>query len=65
VHLLSKLTQVRRDRAAVVALQREHSALVRQHASLGLRGTAEQEARQLGMIRPGEQPYIVTGLPRD
>jgi cell division protein FtsB len=65
VHLVSKLSQVRRDRAAVVTLEREHGALARQHSSLGLRGTIEEEARQLGMIRPGEQPYIVSGLPRD
>ena len=65
VHLLSKLSQVRRDRAAVVALAREHAALASQHASLGLRGTIEEEARQLGMARPGEQPYIASGLPRD
>lgn len=65
LHLLSKLSQVRRDRAAVVALEHEHAALARQHFSLGLRGTIEEEARQLGMIRPGEQPYIATGLPRD
>jgi cell division protein FtsB len=65
VHLVSKLSQVRRDRATVVALEREHAALARQHSSLGLRGTVEEEARQLGMIRPGEQPYIASGLPRD
>jgi cell division protein FtsB len=65
VHLLSKLSQVRHDRAAVVALEREHATLARQHASLALRGTIEEEARQLGMIRPGEQPYIAAGLPPD
>ena len=25
--------------------------------------TLEAEARQLGMIKPGEQPFIATGLP--
>jgi hypothetical protein len=63
IHMLSKWGQARRDRAAVVALKHEHALLVRQHEALGRQTTLEAEARQLGMIKPGEQPFVATGLP--
>ena len=63
VHMLSKWSQARRDARAAVALQREHGQLMRQHRVLGEQRTIEVEARQLGMIRPGEQPYVASGLP--
>jgi cell division protein FtsB len=63
VHTLSKWAQERRDGAAVAALQREHARLARQHEALGRQATLESEARQLGMIKPGEQPYLASGLP--
>ena len=63
VHMFSSWREARHDSAAVVALEREHAALVRAHASLGRQSTVEAQARKLGMIRPGEQPYIVSGLP--
>ena len=39
-------------------------ALVRQHEALTAPGTLETEARQLGMMKSGEQPYVISGLPR-
>ena len=39
--------------------------LVRQREALTAPGTLETEARQLGMMKPGEQPYVVTGLPNN
>jgi cell division protein FtsB len=63
VHLFSTWRQSRHDRAVVAAMQREHAALARRHEALARRGTVEAEARQLGMIRPGEQPYVVSALP--
>jgi cell division protein FtsB len=65
VHMFSTWREARRDGAAVVALEREHAALARAHASLGRQSTVEAQARKLGMIRPGEQPYIVSGLPNN
>jgi cell division protein FtsB len=65
VHMFSTWREARRDSAAVVALEREHAALARAHASLGRQSTVEAQARKLGMIRPGEQPYIVSGLPNN
>jgi cell division protein FtsL len=54
----------RGDRAAdVQRLQREHDALIaKQKALLGASGV-EVEARRLGMVKPGEVPVVVTGLP--
>ena len=63
VHMLSTWSQARHDDSVVAALQREHAALVREHRSLSAPGTLETEARRLGMMRRGEQQYVVTGLP--
>jgi hypothetical protein len=63
VHMLSTWRQSRRDDATVSALEREHGQLVGQHRLLGTQGTLETEARRLGMMRKGEQPYLVSGLP--
>ena len=63
IRMLSTWRQARGDGAAVAAMAREHVKLVRQHEVLGRRGTLEVEARQLGMMRRGEQSYIVSGLP--
>jgi cell division protein FtsB len=65
VHMLSKYFQDRRVRAAVVTLRREHAALVRTHEALARQSTLEAEARRLGMIKPGEQPFIASGLPNN
>jgi hypothetical protein len=63
VHMLSTWRQSRRDSAAVAAMGREHTLLVRQHEALRGAGTLEIEARQLGMMKRDEQPYVISGLP--
>jgi hypothetical protein len=63
VHMLSTWRQSHRDGAAVASMELEHRALERQHEQLTAAGTLETEARQLGMMRTGEQPYVVSGLP--
>jgi hypothetical protein len=63
IHMLSTWGQARRDSAAVVTMEREHEALMRQHQALGRQGTVEAEARGLGMMKAGEQQYVVSGLP--
>jgi cell division protein FtsB len=65
VHMFSSWRQSSHDKAAVVALEHEHVALVQQHQTLAKQSTLEAQARQLGMIKKGEQPYIVNGLPRN
>ena len=56
--MFSTWRQSHSDSATVQALAREHRQLERQHDALSRRGTVEEEARQLGMIKKGEQPYI-------
>jgi|SRR5271168_4812946 hypothetical protein len=63
VHMLSTWRQSHRDDAAVAAMEREHTLLVHQREALTAPGTLETEARQLGMMRSGEQPYVINGLP--
>jgi cell division protein FtsB len=63
VHMFSTWRQSHRDAATVAALEREHAVLTRQHETLATQATLEGEARQLGMMRKGEQPYVLSGLP--
>ena len=44
-------------------LKRENARLDRERATLNDPATIEREARALGMVRPGERPYAITGLP--
>jgi cell division protein FtsB len=65
LHLLSTWQQSRHDRAAVATMESEHRALVRQHEALSGQAALEVEARKLGMMRKGEQPYVVPNLPNN
>ncbi len=44
---------------------RTHASFVRQHEALGRPRRSKREARQLGMMKHGEQPYVVSGLPNN
>lgn len=63
VRIYSTYGEARGDRTALATLEREHVALVHEHEALGRHGTLEEEARRLNMMRPGEQPYVIGGLP--
>jgi len=63
IRMLSTWQQSRHDKATVAAMEHEHRALVRQREALGRRGTTETQAYQLGMKRPNERQYIISGLP--
>jgi cell division protein FtsL len=63
VRIYSTYRQARSDRSQLAALEHEHVRLMHQHEALARRGTVEDEARRLGMMHSGEQPYVVTGLP--
>ena len=65
IRMLSTWQQSRHDNAVVAGLEREHTRLQRQHEALSGPGSVEAQARQLGMIRRGEQGYVVTGLPNN
>lgn len=49
--------------AKVQRLEREHRALLAQRRALDDPRVLAREARRLGMVLPGEIPYVVTGLP--
>ena len=60
---LSARSQANQQKAIVSRLARQNAALVRQERSLNNSATIIRLARELGMIRSGERPYVVTGLP--
>ena len=64
-HMLSTWRQAHHTSARVTAMEREHRRLIVEHNRLSSQSNLEQSARALGMQRPGEQSYIVTGLPND
>ncbi len=65
VHLVSTWRQARAVSAKVASMERENKTLKRQHEALGSPATVEAQARRLGMMRAGERPYIISGLPNN
>lgn len=63
VSLLSTWREAGRTNATVAAMKREYRALEVQRASLESPVWMEMQARQLGMMFPGERQYLVRGLP--
>src|ERR1700733_8265018 len=60
--LITDLHVVSQRRAQLHALERVHAGLVAQEHALGQTATNDAEARNLGLVRPGEQEYVVNGL---
>jgi cell division protein FtsB len=60
---LSVRSQDHQQQAIVHELQRQNAALSAQERSLKNPATVQREARALGMVRMGEHPYVITGLP--
>jgi cell division protein FtsB len=60
---LSVRSQANRQRAIVEQLKRSNASLRAQQRSLNDPATILRDARALGMVRVGEHPYEVTGLP--
>jgi len=56
-------SQANRQRAIVQQLSRSNASLEAQQRSLNDPATILSDARALGMVRPGEHPYELTGLP--
>jgi cell division protein FtsB len=59
----STRAQADEQQSLVTQLTRANRALVRQQASLNDPATIVRDARGLGMVRPGERAYALTGLP--
>jgi cell division protein FtsB len=63
LRLLSAWGESKRDAAQVRVLEGQNRLLERQRSLLTSAGSVQTQARRLGMIRAGEQPYVVSGLP--
>jgi cell division protein FtsB len=61
---LSVRSQAAQQRAIVQQLQRSNASLRAQERSLNTPATILRDARALGMVRVGEHPYEVVGLPK-
>ncbi len=55
--------QASERRAQVEELRKENRELRARRAALKDPSVLEEEARKLGMVRPGERSYVVRGLP--
>lgn len=60
---VSTSAQAAHQQAIVNRLEHQNAALVREQRSLNQPATIVRDARELGMVRPGEQPYVLTGHP--
>jgi cell division protein FtsB len=58
---LSTRAQADRQQAIVESLASQNASLVRQQAALNDPATIVRDARALGMVRPGERAYVITG----
>ena len=56
--------EARQRSAEVSELKRENARLRARRAALRDPQALEREARRLGMVRPGERPYVIEHLPR-
>jgi cell division protein FtsB len=61
---VSTRSQSDQQHAIVNRLTRQNRALARQLSSLNDPVTIVRDARTLGMVRPGEQSYAMTGQPQ-
>lgn len=60
---LSASAQASRQQAVVTRLEHQNAALSRQQRALNQPATIVRDARALGMVRPGERSYVLTGHP--
>jgi cell division protein FtsB len=59
---LSTRSQADQQQAIMHQLQRQNAGLSAQQKALSNPVTIEQDARELGMVMPGEHPYSVIGM---
>jgi cell division protein FtsB len=60
---LSARGQASQQKTIVSRLIKQNAQLEREQKSLNNTATIMRAARQLGMVEPGERPYVITGLP--
>jgi cell division protein FtsB len=56
-------TQADRQQAIVTKLTRQNAQLAKQAKALNTPSMIVSQARALGMVRPNERPYVITGQP--
>ena len=64
VHWIQQSGTASHEQSQVRSLQAEHDMLQARLRDLHRPGAVEREARKLGMVAPGEKPYVVQGIPR-
>jgi cell division protein FtsB len=62
---LSTRAEAGRESSMVQQLVKNNAALARQQQSLNDPATIQRDARALGMVQPGERPYVITTLPNN
>ena len=60
---LSVRGQADQQQAIVQHLERANARLLGEQKALNDPATIQLDARALGMVRPGERPYVITGMP--
>jgi cell division protein FtsB len=65
ISFVSTYREAKARRGEVRTLQAENDHLRARKKALQSKSTMEREARRLGLVRPGEKPFIVKGLPGD
>jgi hypothetical protein len=63
MHWIEQSRTASHERSQVRSLQAEHDMLEARLRDLHRPGAVEREARKLGMVAPGEKPYVVQGMP--
>jgi cell division protein FtsB len=64
LEFLSSRSQAQTQLAIVQRLVRENHSLEQQQRSLNDPAVIQRAARTLGMVKAGERPYVITGLPK-
>jgi len=59
----STRSQADQQQAVVTRLEGQNERLMRETRSLNSSATNVSDARALGMVRPDERPYVITGTP--
>jgi cell division protein FtsB len=65
ISFLHTYKEAKARRGEVRSLQAENARLRARRQALKDPRTLEREARRLGLVKPGERPFIVKGLPGD
>jgi cell division protein FtsB len=63
VNLVDDWRDSKAEQERFAELQREHDRLTKRAAAIRDADVAEQQARRQGMVGPGEQAYVIRGLP--